>query len=349
MKPKPIWTTLKRPMKSRNGKCPANGLKITLETAEYGDVHSGMILKFFGSGESNPDKTLLEYLLENPSARVIRGNPETTQAVIDMRYPGTAQPFTACVIYGCQWLGLENEQRLINELQIQLLAGRPADSMPWCVVAHGYNNVKCIVIPNFDPVFGKIVHPYVAQIDRHGLLAWAEHFSLRRGLHSPNDHFRIEPDFGHLGIAAEDVGFLRRVWQQVHDWVGKGVVRDRMDLELWLIAAGYRVRCNKHAGGPLEQPVILGPRGNLLRLTGSVYYRPKFGQEPRQYQNPRDSEVVKTRLSQLRETVLSRLESRAFHLIGRLFGRGEQARVRKGTARHHFKLLIDHKLNQSGF
>ena len=122
-----------------------------------------------------------------------------------------------------------------------------------------------------------------------------------------------------------------------------------MDLDLWLLAAGYRVRCNKHTGGPLEQPVILGPRGNLLRLTGSLYYRPEFGQEPAENHNLNDPEVVKTRLSELRETVLRRLDSRAYHLIGRFFGRGEQARVRQGTARHHLKLLIDLKLNQNGW
>jgi hypothetical protein len=335
-------------MKGRFGNGPANGFKVTLEKARHADVRSGMILKFFGSGESSPEKTLLEYLLENPSARVIRGNPETTQAVIDMRYPGTAQPFTAGVLYGCTWLGLENEQRLINELQIQLLAGRPADSMPWCVVAHGYN-VKCFVIPNFDPVFGKVVHPYVAQIDRCGLLAWAEHYSLRHGLPSPNDHFRVEPDFGHLRIASVDVAFLRHVWQQVHDWVRAGVVRDRMDLELWLMATGYRVRCNKHTSGPLEQPVILGPRGNLLRLTGSIYYRPEFGQKPAENHNLNDPQVLKKRLGELREAVLKRLDFRAYHLVGRLFGSREQLRVRHGTARHHLKSLIDQKLNQDGW
>ena len=338
----------KRPLKGRLGKRPANGIKVTLETAKHGDVRSGMILKFFGSGEFGPVRTLLAFLLANPSARVIRGNPETTQAVINMSCSGAGQPYTAGVLYGCQWLGLKNEQCLINELQIQLLAGRPAESMPWCVIAHG-DKVKCFVIPNFDPVFGKAVNPYVPQLDRIGLLAWTEHFSLRHGLPSSIDYFRVEPDFGHLRIAAEDVDFLGHVWQQVHQWVRAGVVRDRMDLELWLMAAGYRVRCNKRTGGPLEQPVILGPRGNLLRLTGSIYYLPEFGLEPGQIDNLRCPEAVKERLSDIRKVVLKRLDFRAFHLIGRLFGRKEQLRVSDGAARHHLKSLIDHKLNQNGW
>jgi len=317
---------------------------------QNGHNHNGacMVLKFLNSKEGNPELGCLASLLAAPTARLIRGDLKITQSVINAHPPGTVQRFTAGVLYDCPWLGHDKEQRLINELQIQLLAGRPAVSMPWTVVAHG-ERVKHFVIPNYDPVFRKVVHPYIDRIDRYGLRAWAEHYSLRRGLLSPNDRFRVEPDFANMRIAAEDVDFLCHVWQQVQQWVRAGVVRNRMDLDLWLLAAGYRVRCNKHTGGPLEQPVILGPRGNLLRLTGSRYYRPEFGEEPEENQNLNDPEILKKKLGELRGTVLKRLDFRAYHLIGRLFGSREQLRVRQGMARHHLKLLIDHKLSQGGW
>ncbi|MEI6607152.1 MAG: hypothetical protein WCP35_17710, partial [Verrucomicrobiota bacterium] len=219
-------------------------------------------------------------------------------------------------------------------------------SMPWCVVAHNDKGIeeKHVAIPNFDPVFEKIVHPYVDRIDRNGLRAWLEHYNLRNGLPSPNDRLRTEPDFAHLRIATEDVAFLRLVWQQVDEWVRAKVLKNREDLEARLTAAHYRVRCNKHTGGPLDQPVILGPRGNQLRLAGSIYYRPEFGQDVTPLLDLNDPAVVQKRLTELRETVMKRLDFRAYHLIGRLFGSREQARVRQGTARDHLKSLIDHKL-----
>jgi hypothetical protein len=310
--------------------------------------HKGasMVLKFLNCKEVTPKPDLGDFLLASPTARVIRGNLEITQSVIDARPPGTAQRFTAGILYNCPWRGLEKEQRLIDELQIQLLAGRPAASMPWTVVAHS-ERVKCFVIPNYDPVFRKVVHPYVDRIDRYGILAWTEHYSLRHGLLSPNDRFRIQPDFANLRIAAVDVDFLYHVWQQVHQWVRAGIVRNRMDLELRLIAAGYHVRCNKRSGGLLEQPVISAPRGNLLRLTGSLYYRPEFGNEDAGNQDLNDPEVRKKRLGELRETVLKRLDFRAYHLIGHLFGKNEQVLVRKGMARHHLKLLVALRLFQN--
>lgn len=305
-----------------------------------------MVLKFLNCKEVTPNSSLRDFLLASPTARVIRGNLEIMQSVIDARPPGTAQRFTAGILYNCPWLGLEKEQRLIDELQIQLLAGRPAASMPWTVVAHG-ERVKRFVIPNYDPVFRKVVHSYVDRIDRYGILAWTKHYSLRHGLLSPNDRFRIEPDFDNLHIAAVDVDFLYHVWQQVHQWVRAGIVRNRVDLELRLIAAGYHVRCNKRSGGPLEQPVISAPRGNLLRLTGSLYYRPEFGNEHAGNHDLNDPGVLKKRLGEIRETVLKRLDFRAYHLIGHLFGKREQLLVSQGMARHHLKLLIDRRLDQN--
>jgi hypothetical protein len=305
-----------------------------------------MVLKFFSSNEENLEPGGLAYMLKNSTARVLRGNPTITQAVIDASPLRLAQRFTAGVLSGCPNHGSKKEQQLINELEIQLLAGRPAESMPWCVVAHndkGFEE-KHFAIPNFDLVFRKIVHPYVDRIDRNGLRAWLEHYNLRNGLPSPNDRLRIEPDFAHLRIAAEDVEFLRHVWRQVDEWVHAKIVRNRTDLEARLTAAHYRVRCNKHTGGPLDQPVILGPRGNLLRLAGSIYYRPEFGQDNTPTLDLNDPVVVQKRLAELRKTVMNRLDFRAYHLVGRIFGSREQARVHQGPARDHLKSLIDRKL-----
>ncbi len=302
-----------------------------------------MVLKFFSYNSVNPEPGGLAYLLKNDTARVVRGNPKITQAVIDASPPRLEHRYTAGVLNGCPPMGTKQEQALIDELEIQLLAGRARESMLWSVIAHGEGE-KHFVIPNFDPVFDKVVHPYVDRIDRHGLRAWVEHYSLRKGLPLPNDRLRIEPGFSHMRITKEDVEFLQQIWECVKFWVTRGLMKTRDELLPLLSGAGYIVRCDKHAGGRLAQPVVVGPRGNLLRLTGSTYYRPDFGRESPPMIDPNDPEYLSKRLAVLHEKVTKRLDFRAWHLIGRLFGSDEQSRVVDGASKKHIHDLIQEKL-----
>jgi hypothetical protein len=303
-----------------------------------------MVLKFFRRKEVNPEPGGLAYLLRNPTARVIRGNPEITQALIDASPPRMAQRFTAGVLNGCPpMMNAKKEQALIDELEMQFLAGRGRESMPWCVVAHGAEE-KHFVVPNYDPVFQKVVDPYIDRIDRKGFRAWVEHYSLRHGLPVPNDCLRIEPDFAHLRFAADQVEFLRQIWSYVKFWVAHNLLKTRDDLLLLLTGAGFKVRSEKHAGGPLEQPVVMGPRGTWLPLTGSIYYRPDLGKPKAPVLAPKYSDFVPTRLAMLRKIIEDRFDFRAWHLIGRLYGRGEQSRVIDGGARQHFYSLVQEKL-----
>ncbi|MGJ8642068.1 MAG: hypothetical protein ACSHX9_01565 [Luteolibacter sp.] len=306
-----------------------------------------MVLKFFHRKEINAEPGGLDYLMRDPTARVIRGNPEITQAAIDASPPRMVQRFTACVLNGCPpQMPPEKEQILIDRLEGQFLMGRGRESMPWCVVEHTGKGLveKHIVIPNFDPVFDKIVYPYVDRIDRRGFRAWLEYYCLENDLVIPNDRRRTEPDFTHMRLKKEDVEFLREIWQSVERWVNHGMMQTRDDLQLLLSGAGYDLRCEKHAGGSLEQPVVVGPRGNSLRLTGSTYYRPDFGIKPAVKFDPKDPEDVVKRIAAARAQIARHHEFRAWQLVGRLFGRQEQLKVAKGRAKKHLVRLVGEKM-----
>lgn len=303
-----------------------------------------MVLKFFRQKAVNPEPGGLDYLLRNPTARVIRGNPEITQALIDSSPPRMVQRFTAGVLNGCPpMMNSKKEQELIDELEIQLLTSRCRESVPWCVIAHGAEE-KHFVIPNYDPVFQKVVLPYIHRIDRNGLRAWVEHYSLRHRLPVPNERLRVEPNFGHMQRAGEDVEFLRDIWKLVNRWVSHNMMETRDDLLPLLSGGGYKVRCEKHAGGDLEQPVVMGPRGNWLPLAGSIYYRPEFGKRPIAALTPLHPAFHSRTLALLHGKVEERLKFRAWHLIGRLFGRTEQERVNRGNAKRHLYHLVQEKL-----
>ena len=304
-----------------------------------------MLLKFLKSG-IHEEPGSLSYLRRNETAVVLRGNPDFAQLVIDHSPPGLSQRFASCVINDLVHLDAEQCDVLLNEFEWMCLAGRPQSSMPWCALEHMDKGKKEIhaVIPLFDLLFRKWVHPYVDRIDRLAFSAWVEHFALRHNLDRPQEKLRTKPPFEHLRIREIDRKFLEKVWNFVHARVEVGAIKSREDLEYQLAAAGYQVRCSKHAGGQLQQPVILGPDGNSLRLTNSIYFRPVFGNPIANPLDRSNSNAVAVRLKELEEILRMRQNFRAFHLIGRLFGKAQQPEKKNRTAKKILSKLIDERL-----
>jgi len=306
-----------------------------------------MVFNLFKQNAVTGDPGGIDYLMDNSTARVIWGNPEITRAVINASPPLMPYRHTAGVLNGCPQMTLAEEQSLIKQLEQLLLAGRGRESMPWCVIEHMNKGKKekHVVIPNYDPVFRKVLFPYIDRIDRHGFRAWVDLYNLSHGLPSPNDRLRVTPCFDHLRLADEHVEFLRQIWQAVEFWVRGGLMKSREDLEPLLIGAGFKVRCNKHAGGPLEQPVVIGPGGKNLRLTGSTYYRPDFGISTKKPIDPEDPDAIKKKIEELQEELRRKMEFRAWHLIGRIFGNTEKSRVKLGESRKHMFELVQARMS----
>ncbi|MCP5542947.1 MAG: hypothetical protein H7A49_03460 [Akkermansiaceae bacterium] len=305
-----------------------------------------MLHKFLKPG-ADEEPGSLRYLLKNPTARVVRGNPEITQWVIDQTPFGLRQRFVSSVVNDLTLLDRVNDEVLLDELESMFRALRPKSVMPWSVIEHNDKEKREFhsVIPLYDLLFGKCVHPYVDKIDRNAFQAWVEHFALRYGLDYPREKLREKPAFEHLrNLRQFDREFLEGIWNQVHSWVREGRVKSRDDLERHLEKEGHRVRFTKHVGGPLQQPVILGPDGNPLRLTNSIYYHPCFGDkalEPLDRGNPG---AVAARLKELERVLAKWRMFRAYQSIGRLFGRAKQKDLAKGEAKKRLKLLMDERL-----
>ena len=304
-----------------------------------------MLLKYLKAG-AHDEPGGLSYLLKNTTATVLRGNPAITQWVIDHSPPGMRQRFTSGVINDLTKLDKEHDEALLDELESMHLLGRPKSSMAWCVIEHIDKGKREIhfVIPLFDLLFGKWVHPYVDRIDRRAFQAWVEHFALRHDLDFPYEKLRVKPPFKHLRIREIDRDFLEEIWNRVHGLVNAKTIKTRVDLERQLTGQGYEVRFQKHGGGELQQPVIVGPEGNSLRLTNSIYYRPDFGSLRSKPLKRSDKVAVAKRQDELDEIVRKWRNFRAFHMIGRLFGKAKQLGVEKGAARKRLKKLIDERL-----
>ena len=141
-----------------------------------------------------------------------------------------------------------------------------------------------------------------------------------------------------------DVEFLLEVWEDVDGWVRAGDVVCRDDLDARLAREGRQVRCFSYKRRPLQQPEIIGPDGKKLRLKNSIYYRSDFGSPCRKPIDRSNPEAVKARIAELSSFIHDRMEFRAHHLIGRLFGVREKRLVAKGKARQRLQELIDQRL-----
>jgi hypothetical protein len=130
-----------------------------------------------------------------------------------------------------------------------------------------------------------------------------------------------------------DREFLEEIWNHVHALVQEERIKTREDLERQLTKIGQKVRFTKHTGGPLQQPVILGPDGNPLRLTNSIYYHPDFGIKDLLPLNRANQDAVAFRLKELERFLAKWYQFRAFHSIGRLFGKRHQMDIAKGDGR----------------
>nr|MCU0750731.1 hypothetical protein [Akkermansiaceae bacterium] len=75
-----------------------------------------MLLKFFTVTGKHHEPGGLDYVLENETARVVRGDPDFTKWVIEHSPPGLRQRFTAGVINDLSELKPQHEKRLLDGL-----------------------------------------------------------------------------------------------------------------------------------------------------------------------------------------------------------------------------------------
>lgn len=305
-----------------------------------------MLLKFLKPG-AHQEPGSINYIMKNPTALVLRGNPSITQLVIENSPHGMSQRFVSGVVNNLINLDSKYDELLLDELESMFLGGRPKSAMPWCAVQHTDKGKREIhfVVPFYDLLFGKWIHPYVDRTDRKTYQAWVECFAIRHNLDVPQDKLRKKPPFQHLrNIRKSDREFLKEVWKFVRAKVKRKTIKSREDLKYELIKKGHEVRFEKHTDGPLEQPIIVGPDGRQLRLTNSIYYRPDFGMPSSMPLNRKDKDACTARLLELNKIIKKWEEFHAFWLIGRLFGKGQQPKPDQRISKQILKRLIQERL-----
>lgn len=297
-----------------------------------------MLAKFF-----KLEKSGLKYVLRDPTAQVIQGDPDLTQGIIDCI--DRRQRFTAGVITSDTPLTDALRNKAIYGFEYQLRAGLPQGALSSVFIRHSgkgrdetHNNTA-----NIELYTGHSYSPYIDGVDRHRFKAWQEHFNLSHGLNNPSSQLRVTPDYARSRLSKEHQEILMAVWHHADRGVRSGLVTSRLELLAYLGSRGYFVRGFTYANPekPLEQPALLLQDGAILRLKGSIYYAKDFTPTKlaRNGESP-NSATINGRLEELQKIVQAGLEYRAYHTIGHIFGRKEQVRVERGHAREHLAQLF---------
>ncbi len=300
-----------------------------------------MVVKFFRTRSERDEPGGLDYILADPTARLVHGDPIITRAAIEASPTNVRQRFTA---------GVLSFERLVDESIVadvassfgeQLLGGRSPASLAWCAVEHSGKGRSEIhfVAPLLDLLFGKIVNPYIDRIDRLRMRYWCERTNLQHGLKDPLDQLRVEPSWRHMQLPLDHIRKLKRIFGVVQTAVEARRITDRQTLVSFLEDMDYQVRAHTAGGSFLEQPVVTLPGGVNLRLSGSAYYRPDFGVPAL----PRET-AAQHRLEELDRLVHECLEFRARWTTVRLFGAAGLRDGGDGNASAHLLKLSRNQL-----
>lgn len=231
-----------------------------------------MIVKFFNRGKGRGSGAI-DYLLgknrDRPQAKLLRGHPDETAAIIDGSL--YAKKYTSGV------LSFE-ESDLEETVKRQIM-----DSFEECIFAGlAPNQYNCLwvehrdkgrlelnfVIPNVELLSGKRLQPYFYVADHKRVDAWRTIQNLTYGLSDPDDPAKRR----NLTYAKDLPKSAQEAQQIITDGlmnlVQAGEIRDRADIIKTLEKAGFEISRTTATSISLKNPES-GKRN--IRLKGALY------------------------------------------------------------------------------
>lgn len=231
-----------------------------------------MIVKFFNRGKGRGSGAI-DYLLgknrDRPQAKLLRGHPDETAAIIDGSL--YAKKYTSGV------LSFE-ESNITETMKRQIM-----DSFEECLFAGlDPNQYNCLwvehrdkgrlelnfVIPNIELLSGKRLQPYFHAADHKRVDAWRTIQNLQYGLSDPDDPAKRR----NLTYAKDLPKSAQEAQQAITDGlmslIQAGAIHDRTDIIRTLENAGFKISRTTAHSISLENPEQ-GKRN--IRLKGALY------------------------------------------------------------------------------
>ena len=242
-----------------------------------------MIVQFFNRGKgggSGPIDYLLGKDRDREQAKLLRGDPEETAALIDSS--DYAKKYTAgCLSFEESNIPAEQKHALMDSFEECIFAGLDKDQYNCLWVEHrdkGRLELN-FVIPNIELVSGKRLQPYYYAADRGRVDAWRTMQNLTHGYSDPDDPAKRQSMTQAKDLPRNTQEAAQSITDGLEALALAGKVKSRADVLETLEKAGFEISRATPSSISIKNP---DPKGRNIRLKGALYEQDfRFGEDLR--------------------------------------------------------------------
>jgi hypothetical protein len=264
-----------------------------------------MKVKIFGGEAAG-----IDYLMRNPSARVLAGEVEMTQKIIDC-LPHKQRFLSGSLNFTENTLTDQQKGEIITAFEHQACAGLERDRVCFLWVEHADKGRTELhfVIPEVDLATGKKFQPYVNKLDNQRFEAWQESVNLRYQLTSPREvERRLDPPLSNR-IPKQKRAQIADLQQSIAEKVRQKEFQNREQILKFCQGKGFTIERAGKDYFTIKAPAW--ERGHRLRAVWAEEdFSPRqlhrLAEEQRQRRDPKCVQQEVSRLEQFAEQRLQR-------------------------------------------
>ena len=242
-----------------------------------------MIVQFFDRGKgsgSGPIDYLLGKDRDREQAKLLRGDPEETAALIDSS--DYAKKYTSgCLSFEERDIPAEQKRALMDSFEECIFAGLDKDQYNCLWVEHrdkGRLELN-FVIPNIELLSGKRLQPYYYAADRGRVDAWRTMQNLTHGYSDPDDPAKRQSMTQAKDLPRNTQEAAQSITDGLEALALSGKLKSRADVLETLEKAGFEISRATPSSISIKNP---DPKGRNIRLKGALYEQDfRFSQDLR--------------------------------------------------------------------
>lgn len=262
-----------------------------------------MIVQFFNRGKgggSGPIDYLLGKDRDREEARLLRGDPEETAALINSS--DYAKKYTAgCLSFEESNIPAEQKHALMDSFEECIFAGLDKDQYNCLWVEHrdkGRLELN-FVIPNIELLSGKRLQPYYYAADRGRVDAWRTMQNLTHGYSDPDDPAKRQSMTQAKDLPRNTQEAAQSITDGLEALALSGKLKSRADVLETLEKVGFEISRATISSISIKNP---DPKGRNIRLKGALYEQDfRFGEDLRADITHRSRQHRATNESRLRD------------------------------------------------
>ncbi|MDD5260315.1 MAG: relaxase/mobilization nuclease domain-containing protein [Methylacidiphilales bacterium] len=230
-----------------------------------------MVISFFGGERAN-----VAYLVRNPTAMVLRGDPVITEELISTL--DFSQRFCSGCLSFNEAITPEKVTQHIEEFEEAISSGLPSNAINKLWVRHtdkGRTELH-FLMPQINLLSGRQLTIYLDARDRRLMNALRDTINLREGYTRPDDPSRKKMTSIPLRIAKASKDFISEIDALIQHEIAAGTITKRDDVVLYLEAQGYEIKRSKKGKLPAEYLKIKKHSDEKFTGLRGAYYRADF-------------------------------------------------------------------------